>query len=70
MESRKRKEIENKEQDVRKKIEDKNNQKIYGETLNFQSNISQRMKKNYGSMTDQEKRMNKEDLRSFKDGMT
>eukprot|EP00347_Sterkiella_histriomuscorum_P010638 403375503 len=57
------------EEGARKK-EEKQNQKLYGQTLDFQSNIHQKMRFNYGSMTEQEKRMNKMDLKSYKDGDT
>lgn len=67
---RHKKEEENKIEDERKRVEGKQNQRLYGETLGYQNNITQRMRNNYGSMTEQEKKMNKLDLRSYKDGDT
>lgn len=65
---RKKKEEVMKAEDHRRKAEDRENQQMYGQTLHFQSDISAKMRKNYGSMTEQEKKMNKQDLRSYKDG--
>lgn len=52
--------------DERKKQEDKQNQIMYGNTLSFQNDIHRKLKNNYGSMTEQEKKMNKLDLKSYK----
>jgi len=68
LEFRKKKEEENRLADERKRQEERQNQKLYGDTLSYQANIVHRMRNNYGSMTEQEKKMNKLDLRSYKEG--
>ena len=65
---RKQKEEQLKLADERKRQEDKQNQMMYKETLGYQTNISQKLKNNYGSMTEQEKKFNKQDLKAYKDG--
>ena len=41
---------------------------MYKDTLGYQTNIIQKLKHNYGSMTEQEKKMNRWDLKSYKEG--
>lgn len=43
-------------------------QRMYNEALNQQKNIQELNRHNYGRMTYQEKRLNKEDLHHFKEG--
>eukprot|EP00347_Sterkiella_histriomuscorum_P002091 403369509 len=47
--------------------DDLNNQKrLYGQTLQYQQQIQDQIKKNYGKMTMNEKKLNKIDLRAYK----
>ena len=57
-----------KEMESLRKMEDKNQQKNYSDTLHYQMNIHQKLKHNFGCMTDQEKKLNKGDLKAYKGG--
>ena len=63
-------EEEMRKEDEKRRVEDKLGQKIYGDTLEFQRGISNRQKMCFGSMTEVEKKMNKLDLKSYKEGET
>lgn len=55
------------EEDQRKKQEEKDRQKMYSQALSYQQNLAQLQKHNFGKMTNNEKRINKEDLGQYKD---
>lgn len=48
------------------KQEEKNQKQLYRDTLNNQAQITALNKLNYGKMTQQEKKLNKVDLGSYK----
>ena len=52
LEYRKQKEGEFRLEDERKKVEDRQSQQMYKDTLGYQTNITQKLKHNYGSMTE------------------
>ena len=52
----------------RRKEEDREQKRLYSDTLKYQKAIQEQMKNNYGKMTMQEKRFNKEDLRAYRQG--
>ncbi len=50
-----------------KKVEERERQQMYGQALAYQYNLQQLQKQNYGKMTWQEKRINRDDLQHFKE---
>lgn len=43
-----------------------NQKKLYGQTLLYQQSVQDQLKRNYGKMTMNEKKLNKVDLHSYK----
>ncbi|CDW84404.1 UNKNOWN [Stylonychia lemnae] len=55
------------EEDRQKKIQDQERKQMYSQALAYQKNLQLLQKQNYGKMTYEEKRINKEDLHHFKE---
>ena len=52
----------------RRKEEEREQKRLYSETLKYQKAIQDQMKNNFGKMTMQEKKFNKGDLRAYRQG--
>ena len=63
-------EKEAQEADYQKKLQDKERQRLYNQALTYQVNMHELQKHNFGKMTFQEKRLNKDDLVTFKKDQT
>lgn len=61
------KELQLKEEDKARKEEEKRRKELYNQALNYQKNMQEVSKHNYGKMTLHEKRFNKEELIHYKD---
>lgn len=60
------KELQLKEEDKQKKEEAKRRQELYNQALNYQVNLHEVAKHNYGKMTLHEKHANKQELKNYK----